>query len=423
MVKPLTEKQIKTEKPICGQKRTKLFDGNQLFVYITPAGTKTYYQEYKFDGKPEAIKLGRVEEISLIEARRLRDKNRLDIAKGINPKEKAEKQKLKKLKKAQKTKKRFIELFEEFCDYQNTAKGVHKPVWAAKTRKDHENRFKNHVLPFIGNKKIKQVKTEDLTDLLFEVERKGVLENLKRIRSVFGQMFDYAVAKKYLKKNIANDIPDKVFKKRKSKPFKHVTIPYELKSVYSKIIGMERVKYVTKFAIRLQVLLFLRPGSTVSLKWSYVDFEKGLVTIPLDKMKSDRVHLIPMSDKVREILLELYAYSGHGEFIFPSPNKSGQSIVGCTLSKALRTHNIREIQPHGLRHTASTMLNEMGFDKDAIEIQLSHLIPGVRGTYNKAIKLKERIHMMQSWSVFLDTILDMDDVELKDFSSEKLSNF
>ena len=121
-------------------------------------------------------------------------------------------------------------------------------------------------------------------------------------------------------------------------------------------------------------------------------------------MKKKRTHLVPISSKVKEILDFMQPLSGDSKYIFPSPRTKSRPICEQTLNPALHRLGFKNIQTfHGFRHTASTMLNEMGFIGDVIEKQLAHEETNkVRGAYNKAQYIEQRKDMMQKWAFYLD---------------------
>ena len=121
-------------------------------------------------------------------------------------------------------------------------------------------------------------------------------------------------------------------------------------------------------------------------------------------MKMKRVFVIPLSNQAISILESLVPYTGHTDYVFYSSYRTGRPISTESLGNALRRNGIDEINPHGFRHTASTALNEMGFDADEIELQLSHVVKGTRGVYNKAEKIPQRMKLMQAWADHLDEL-------------------
>jgi integrase len=122
-------------------------------------------------------------------------------------------------------------------------------------------------------------------------------------------------------------------------------------------------------------------------------------------MKMGTEHVVPLSRQAVAILRELHEQIGDGDLLFPSLRSNHRPISENTLNAGLRTLGIpsTELVSHGFRHTASTMLNELAWSPDVIELQLSHLDRNkVRATYNKAQRLPERRRMMEAWATHLD---------------------
>ncbi|MEA3404425.1 MAG: site-specific integrase [Pseudomonadota bacterium] len=154
----------------------------------------------------------------------------------------------------------------------------------------------------------------------------------------------------------------------------------------------------------MALLIFTRPGEVAKLKWSEVDLENRQIVKEASAMKMKRVFVIPLSNQAVSILESLMPYTGHTDYVFYSSYRTGRPISTESLGNALRRNGIDEINPHGFRHTASTALNEMGFDADEIELQLSHVVKGTRGVYNKAEKIPQRMKLMQAWANHLDEL-------------------
>jgi integrase len=182
---------------------------------------------------------------------------------------------------------------------------------------------------------------------------------------------------------------------------------------------MEQQKgdFAVKMALRFQTLVFLRPFNVRFLKWSYVDFTNKLITFPAEDMKMNRNHKVPLSAQALQILRQMQPLTGKYEYVFLtsiSINASKKPMTENTLNVAIT----RLVNPdtnenfgrgfltsHGIRHTASTQLNELGFNADAIELQLAHAPRDrVRAVYNKAELMPERIKMMQAWADYLDEL-------------------
>jgi integrase len=162
-----------------------------------------------------------------------------------------------------------------------------------------------------------------------------------------------------------------------------------------------------KSALQMAPYVFVRPGELRHAEWSEIDFDKAEWRIPAEKMKMKQIHIVPLANQVLGILCDLKPHTGFGRFLFPSLRTDTRPISDVTLLAALRRLGFskEEMTVHGFRSIASTMLNELGFNRDWIERQLAHgERNSVRAAYNYAEYLSERRKMMQSWADYLDTL-------------------
>jgi integrase len=166
-------------------------------------------------------------------------------------------------------------------------------------------------------------------------------------------------------------------------------------------------QFVTRCALKLTPLVFVRPGELRRAEWREVDLDKALWSIPAERMKMDAPHLVPLSRQAVEILRELHPLTGSGEYVFPGARSLRRPMSENTVNAALRRlgYSGSEIVAHGFRSMASTLLNEQGWPSDVIERQLAHAERNeVRRAYNRAKYLPERVKMMQAWADYLDAL-------------------
>jgi len=167
--------------------------------------------------------------------------------------------------------------------------------------------------------------------------------------------------------------------------------------------------FIVLSALKIAPLVFVRPGELRKAEWQEIDLEAALWTIPAEKMKMKRPHLVPLSSQAVKILEDMYPLTGHGLYVFPSVRTDKRPISENTLNVALRRlgYSKDEMTAHGFRTTASTLLHEMGWKSEVIEMQLAHRDRNkIRGVYNKAQYLDERRDMMQKWADYLDGLKD-----------------
>ena len=144
------------------------------------------------------------------------------------------------------------------------------------------------------------------------------------------------------------------------------------------------------------------------MRWAEIG-EDGVWRIPAERMKMQREHLVPLSRQALKILAQLRPVTGEFDLVFPSycRGRKDAPMGKNTVNNALRTmgYNEGEVVGHGFRSAASTILNELGWNPDAIEAQLAHVPTNrVRAAYNRAAYLDERRRMLQAWADHLDVL-------------------
>jgi integrase len=273
--------------------------------------------------------------------------------------------------------------------------------------------MQKYLFPILDKKPIESITAVDLLTLLKPIADLGKRETAKNLAIYCRQTFNYLLSLQLIQNNPAATISELLPKPKKSTNFAHVTTQSDLGKVVRGVDLLEG-DFSVKKALQLLPYLILRPHNIRFLKWSYVDLDNKLITIPSDEMKMDREHKVPLSDQAVKLFTELKPLTGNKAFVFMSATgiAKNQAMSENTLNVAL-TRVIDEdtgkpfgrgfITSHGFRHSCSTMLNELGYNADAIELQLAHASKDrIRATYNKAELLPERSKMMQEWADYLD---------------------
>jgi integrase len=162
----------------------------------------------------------------------------------------------------------------------------------------------------------------------------------------------------------------------------------------------------TRAALHLLALTFVRPGELRFAAWSEFDFDGAMWRIPGARMKMGREHIVPLAPEAIEHLRRLHPVTGHRSYVFEG-NRPGRPISENTVNMALRTmgYSAAQITAHGFRSTASTLLHEMGWPPEVIELQLSHAQRSqVAAAYNRSARLEERKSMMRAWAEYLEKL-------------------
>lgn len=368
-------------------------DGRGLYLTVAVSGSKIWEHRCYFKSKETYLVLGNYPELSMLDARQIRDKNKQLIKKGVHPKD------IKSLLSNQSTtEKTFEDVFNEWHS-------IRKDEWSTDYAIDVKQRASCYLLPFIGHKSISDITPPIIIKLLKDIDSRGLIDTLEKVRGIASRVFSYAVGMGIIAVNPARDLPD-VFRKKKSKHYATITNPVDIKWLLKTIEG-HRGSHQVRMCLILAPYVFLRPGELTGLTWKEIEFNSKLIRINGDRMKMRKDHLVPMSTQTYQILSELREIKMDSVFVFPSPRNKNKCITTSSLLASLRTLGIDKEQftTHGFRHMASTRLNEIGFSSDVIERQLSHTESNkVKAAYNHAEHLDKRVDMMQQWSDYLDKL-------------------
>lgn len=371
-------------------KSYKVTDEKGLYIEVKPTGSKLWRFKYRFGGKEKLLSVGIYPDVSLKQARERRDDLRKKVADGIDPSD---------IRKAEQIAKAGKESFEYVALEWHSK---HKINWSESHSSRTLTRLQNDVFPWLGKKNIGEIKPPELLDVLRRVENRGALETAHRIYQVCGKIFRYAVSTGRAERDPTYDLKDAL---PPSKPKHHASI-VDPKLIGDLLRAMNDYKgsFVTSCALRLAPLVFVRPGELRHAEWDEINLDQSEWRIPASKMKMRSPHIVPLSKQAISILRELEPLTGTGKYLFPSLRTNTRPMSENTINAALRRIGYpKEVMTgHGFRSMASTLLNEMGWNRDAIERQLAHSErDGVRAAYNYAEYLPERRKMMQSWADYL----------------------
>ncbi|MBD5626961.1 MAG: site-specific integrase [Desulfovibrio sp.] len=264
-------------------------------------------------------------------------------------------------------------------------------------------RLNTYILPIIGKKHIAKLEAPEILALVKSIEDKGNHETARRVLQIIGQVFRFAIAMGKIKHNIAADLHGAL----RPRKVTHRAAVLEKEKVAQLLMAID--EYAGYFplvcALKLAPMLFVRPTELRCATWQEFDLDAAEWRIPSERMKMRRTHIVPLSRQALTILRELKKFSGDGHYLFPSTRTETRPISDATMLNALRRmgYQKHEMSVHGFRSIASTLLNELDYNRDWIERQLAHGDSnGVRAAYNYAEYLPERKRMMQEWSDFLD---------------------
>ena len=392
---PLNDRQIKAAKPSDTGKKAKLFDGGGLYLEVTPAGGKVFRLKYRFAGKEKTLTIGKYPAFSLVEARQAAENARRLLVSGQDPSEAKQQEKRERQAAA-------LNTFEAIARRWHSDNLIR---W----KENHAARvlryFETDVFPVIGEMPIQEIRVSDIKTVLDGVMTRGVNNTAEKIREWTGSIFDYAVMLEVVETNPAYSL-------RKYIPAKQTdhrpALPREELTEFFRRLILAEIEPQNRIALILNMLTFLRSTELRGGQWNEIDFDAAIWTVPAQRMKHEKTapkppHAVPLADWTLELLAELKEITGNTPFLFPSRTKTDGFISDATISRIIERMGYKgRVTPHGFRSLASSVVNEQGFNPDAIERQLAHIENNkIRAAYNRADYLNERKEFMQWYSDFL----------------------
>lgn len=397
----LSDAKIKTLKS--QDKIYRILDADRLYIEVRPTGKKVWRFKFVFEGSESSMSLGEYPAVSLADARNLRDEMREKLAKGIHPvKERKE------IKKAaeEKITNTFLAITDEYIKERLSSK-------TERYVEQFKRNMQKDVFPIIGNKDVRDITSADVLQCL-----KHTMKRVKRqknfgtgevtainTRKFIGAVMRYAIATLRAENDPTYAVRDVIV--RPDVNHARPLTKEEKKQARTKLENYRGAETVRNAGLIL-LYTMLRTIEIRRMEWGWVDFDDRVVNFPKTAMKKSRAHILPMSDQVYEILKNQYLNSGHNTLVFPAVYKSSGMLNQMTLNRMLEYVGLSEVTAHDFRATASTALNEMGYDEKWIESQLAHADDNkTRASYNHAKYMQDRKKMMQDWANIVDSWKDL----------------
>ncbi|MCG6869544.1 MAG: integrase arm-type DNA-binding domain-containing protein [Gammaproteobacteria bacterium] len=374
----------------------KVSDGRGLYLLVTAAGGKLWRFNYRFAAKQKQITLGKYPDVSLKSARDRRDKARVLIADGVDPIA---------AKNARKTAAHVLDensfevIAREWYQKQKTA-------WTDSHSSRIIRRLERDVFPWLGKQPVKKVEAPEILSVVRRIEERGSVETAHRALRDISSVFRYAIATARHTRNPAVDLRGALPPVKKGH-FPALTEPKEVGALLRVIDGYQG-DFVTRCALNLSPLVFLRPGELRRGEWCEIDLSHSEWRIPSEKMKGKADHIVPLSRQAAAILEELCELTGNGRYLFPNARHRDRPMSENAVLAALRAlgYDKTRMVPHGFRAMARTLMDEVLHERpELIEHQLAHQVRDPLGrAYNRTSHLPERRAMMQRWANYLDTL-------------------
>lgn len=357
----------------------KLTDGAGLYLYVTPAGGKSWRANYLRDGKQATRTYGRWPELSLADARKAHA-----AARELSPEKSAD---------------------APAPTFETVARvwlKKHLPTLSnGKHQIQVENTLQRFAFPKLGKMPINSIGRTDLVSAVQAAQEGGKVETAHRVAGRITAVFDYALDSGIIDTHAASNLVRVLQARKTKKPMASIP-PAEAGALLRAIEDYDEP--VTRLGLQLLAHVFVRPGELRGMRWAELKEDGAIWVIPAERMKLRLPHVVPLSEPARVILGQLRIVTGHSEFVMASPLKPGHPVSENTLLFALYRLGYRgKMTAHGFRALASSVLNEQsGFAHDVIERQLAHKeTDAVRAAYNRAEYLPQRRELMAWWAQWL----------------------
>jgi len=384
--RPLTNTEVLRSKAI--DKDLTLHDGDGLFMVVKTTGKKLWRFRYQRPATKQRtmMGLGAFPSLSLADARRLRADYLSLLANGIDPQTQAE----------QVTEQQQIALDSIFSTVAANWFALKQASVTPDYAKDIWRSLEKDVFPAIGEIPVQEIKARKLVEALEPIKARGALETVRRLVQRINEIMIYAVNTGLIDANPASGV-GMAFEKPKKQNMPTLR-PEELPKLM-RSLAMSNLSVPTRCLIEWQLLTLVRPSEASGARWEEIDRDAKLWTIPAERMKAKREHIVPLSAQAMDILEVMKPISAHREHVFPSRNDPKQPMNSQTANAALKRIGYGgKLVAHGLRSIASTSMNEAGFNSDVIEAALAHIDKNeVRRAYNRSTYLQKRIELMSWW--------------------------
>jgi integrase len=388
---PLTDLRIQSIKPT--DRPQKVVDGDGMYLYVSPHGTKSWRMDYAFDGRRFTHTMGKYPQLSLAGARLKRGDIKQMLQNGVNPSTAKKMDKAAARARAQDT---FRVVAEDWFSSKATNRSS---AW----RDANRLYLDRDLYPVLGKSSVNDIDAKLLFSLLEKCAGQRGIKTADRVRQTAGQVFEHAILKFKTTVNPAAllrrwaEVPAAV-----NRP--HLT-EHEIHEFVDALDAYPGLM-TTKLAAKLLLLTFVRKTELVEAKWDEFDLRNAKWLIPAERMKMNESHVIPLSMQALNTLEDLNNLGYDSVYLFPKNSTLLKPMSRTSLNNMFATMSGEKYKgkfsPHGIRATASTWLNERGFRPDVIERQLAHSERNqIRASYNHADYMGERRQMMQAWADFL----------------------
>jgi integrase len=387
----LTDFSLKNLKP--KDKIYKITDRDGMYIAMAPSGQITFRYDYRLNGRRETLTIGRygANGVSLAEARELCLAARRVVAEGRSPAQDKQREK-RRLSDAQ----HFGAFGKRWFKEARMAESTHSMRRAI---------FDRDIFPAWKNRRLNEITPDDLRALCMKVKDRGAPATAIHVRDIVKQIYGFAILHGEKISNPAEEVgPASI---ATFTPKDRALSPAEIRIMLKELEHVPTLPTI-RLGIHLILLTMVRKSELLDATWNEVDFENAVWSIPKERMKRGKPHDIYLSRQSLDIMIAFKTCAASSRYVLPSRYDSDAPMSRATFNRITTsvTERARKkglpLEPftvHDLRRTGSTLLNELGFNRDWIEKCLAHEEGrSSRGVYNKAEYEVQRRHMLQEWA-------------------------
>lgn len=406
----LTDMKLKNLKP--EETAYKVLDRDGMYGVVSPKGTVTFRYDYRLAGRRETLTLGQYDEfqasqpkrdpetikygdpLSLADARELLARAKNSVSRGESPaRDKAD----------GKRELRESGTFQTFADIWLRDAGL-----ADSTAAMRKSILDRDVLPKFGKRKLEEITPSQVLGLCEKIKERGAPATAVHAREIIQQVYRHAMSRGLKIDNPADAVKASAI--ATFKPRERALTPGEIQTFFT-VLDTVGTLPTLKLGLKYVLLTMCRKGELLQATWKEVDFDKTTWTIPAERMKARRPHVVYLSQQALDLLVGLKTCAGSSPYLLPGRYETDKPMSEATLNRVIaavvekaqkESLDLPHFCVHDLRRTASTLLHEAGFNTDWIEKCLAHEQRGVRAVYNKAEYADQRRAMLQSWADMVD---------------------
>jgi len=368
---------------------------------VSTSGQISFRYDYRLHGRRETLTIGRYGDdgVSLAEARERCMAARKLVSQGISPALEKRRDK------------RRLTAARSFGDVGKL--WLKEARMADSTRSMRKAIFDRDILPVWKNRLLSEITADDLRQLCAKIKARGAPATAIHVRDIIKQIYGFAILHGEKVNNPADEVGPASIATFVAKG--RALSPTEIKIMLSELEHVPTLPTI-RLGLRMILLTMVRKSELQDATWDEVDFENAVWTVPKEGMKRSKPHNVYLSQQALDILIALKTCAGNSRYLLPSRYDADVPMSRATFNRVTTAVTARAqkkglpLSPftvHDLRRTGSTLLNELGFNRDWIEKAIAHEDNrSSRGGYNKAEYEPQRRHMLQDWANIIDAWVD-----------------